>query len=305
MRILSILFFVFITGLSTGNAQTQQEMKNSAHQSYKDADTELNYVYAQIFKEYKADSTFLNALKASQRNWMVFRDSEVLMKYPEQGRLAYGSMHPMCESTLLMNLTRERINTLNTWLVGIEEGDGCSGSVKIAEANINFREYRTETMDLSETNFPEDFSYTTSHYFSNLESKDEFFIQIPKGNIQLTRSVIRIKNSKKDIIHLQTFNTVDLIYGYALKDIKSTTELVAHLQDRACNNIDNASIKQVGSKNDTFKSIAPEEFEDYNTYIVCKNKKLPLFQFSLNEENSTYFGYSESRKRAVVIGTCC
>ena len=37
----------------------------------------------------------------------------------------------MCEAIYLNELTKSRIETLKTWLEGIEEGDICSGSVKI------------------------------------------------------------------------------------------------------------------------------------------------------------------------------
>ena len=38
----------------------------------------------------------------------------------------------MCEASYLDELTKSRIKTLKVWLDGIEEGDVCSGSVKIA-----------------------------------------------------------------------------------------------------------------------------------------------------------------------------
>ena len=126
--LLSIVFFSF-----KGISQTQTEMNTDLQESYNSSDEELNAVYQAIISEYKNDTIFLKALRFSQRNWIKFRDSELKMKYPERKiRGYYGSVYPMCEASYLDELTKDRIKTLKVWLDGIEEGDVCSGSVKIA-----------------------------------------------------------------------------------------------------------------------------------------------------------------------------
>ena len=126
--LLSIVFFSF-----KGISQTQAEMNTELQESYNSADEELNAVYQAIIREYKNDTIFLKALRFSQRNWIKFRDSELKMKYPDRKiRGYYGSVYPMCEASFLDDLTKSRIKTLKVWLDGIEEGDVCSGSVKIA-----------------------------------------------------------------------------------------------------------------------------------------------------------------------------
>ena len=126
--LVSIVFFSF-----KGNSQTQAEMNTDLQESYNSSDEELNAVYQAIIREYKNDTIFLKALRFSQRNWIKFRDSELKMKYPERKiRGYYGSVYPMCEASYLDELTKDRIKTLKVWLDGIEEGDVCSGSVKIA-----------------------------------------------------------------------------------------------------------------------------------------------------------------------------
>ena len=126
--LLSIAFFSF-----KGISQTQTEMNTDLQESYNSTDEELNAVYQAIIREYKNDTIFLKALRFSQRNWIKFRDSELKMKYPERKiRGYYGSVYPMCEASYLDELTKDRIKTLKVWLDGIEEGDVCSGSVKIA-----------------------------------------------------------------------------------------------------------------------------------------------------------------------------
>jgi uncharacterized protein YecT (DUF1311 family) len=114
-------------------AQTQTEMNESAFNSYKKADKELNDVYKKILSEYKSDTIFIKNLKASQRIWISFRDAELNMKYPEREAGYYGSIQPTCVANYLEQLTKARIKTLKVWLVGIPEGDSCSGSVKTKE----------------------------------------------------------------------------------------------------------------------------------------------------------------------------
>ena len=52
-------------------------------------------------------------------------------KYPELPDSYYGRVQPMCWYMELVNLTEERTKKLKVWIDGIEEGDACSGSVKI------------------------------------------------------------------------------------------------------------------------------------------------------------------------------
>jgi len=87
-------------------------------------------IYKKILFEYKSDTAFIKNLKASQRIWITFRNAELKMKFPDRERGWYGSMHPMCVSGYLENLTRARIKTLTEWLQGSEEGEGCGGSIK-------------------------------------------------------------------------------------------------------------------------------------------------------------------------------
>ena len=63
---------------------------------------------------------------------MKFRDSELKMKYPNLGSAGlYASIHPLCVSNYLAELTQIRTERLKIWLKGNEEGDVCSGTVKI------------------------------------------------------------------------------------------------------------------------------------------------------------------------------
>ena len=115
-----------------GFGQTNIKIEENANQSYKNSDAELNEVYREILNEYSNDTIFIKALRISQRNWIKFRDSELKMKYPDRGSADwYGSIHTLCVSNYLAELTQIRTERLKIWLTGIEEGDVCSGTVKI------------------------------------------------------------------------------------------------------------------------------------------------------------------------------
>ncbi|MBS7564127.1 DUF1311 domain-containing protein [Mucilaginibacter sp. Bleaf8] len=111
------------------HAQTQTSMNATAATGYQQADKELNTVYQKILKQYAKQPVFIKKLKTAQRLWVQLRDAELAAKYPSPG--AYGSAEPMCKATYLESLTRERTKFLRVWLDGIEEGDVCSGSVKM------------------------------------------------------------------------------------------------------------------------------------------------------------------------------
>lgn len=125
-----ILSLVFCFFCFFGFSQTQAELNSMQYESYKKTDKKLNEVYQAILKAYKSDPEFIKNLRASQRIWITFRDSEVKVKYPDREAGYYGSIHPLCVSLYLEELTLDRISTLNLWLKGSEEGDACSGSIK-------------------------------------------------------------------------------------------------------------------------------------------------------------------------------
>lgn len=125
----SFLLFLF----SICFAQTQAEMNQGAGADWKQADKELNEVYQKILKEYKGQADFIKSLKASQLLWIKFRDAEMLVKYPKSNQAGYGSVFPACWASYKADLTRQRTKTLQVWLDGIEEGDTCSGSVKMKQ----------------------------------------------------------------------------------------------------------------------------------------------------------------------------
>jgi len=131
----NILTFIILTLGSICFSQTQAKMNQAVYAKFNKSDKQLNETYQTVLSEYKTDSTFIENLKKSQRIWVQFRDAEMKMKYPEYSDKTYGTVQPTCRAFYLNKLTDERIETLKTWGSGIEEGDVCSGSVKITENN--------------------------------------------------------------------------------------------------------------------------------------------------------------------------
>ena len=127
MKFLFSIILAFLVNCAV--AQTQAEMSNAAYASFQKADDDLNVVYKKILNKYKTDTAFITNLKSSQRIWISFRDAELKMKYPEREAGDYGSIHAVCRAAYLEELTLERTNKLKQWLVGVEEGDACSGSI--------------------------------------------------------------------------------------------------------------------------------------------------------------------------------
>lgn len=126
-----IFTIIFILTVSFAFCQTQADINREAYEDYHKADKELNEVYKTILMIYKSDSVFITNLKVSQRIWIKFRDAELNMMYPEREAGYYGSIQPFCTANYLAQLTRERTKKLKEWITGAEEGDMCSGTIRL------------------------------------------------------------------------------------------------------------------------------------------------------------------------------
>ena len=125
-----LLFFGLTLLTINSFAQTQLEMNEESYRSYKKVDDELGVVYKKILTKYAKNIEFINALKASERLWIQFRDAELKMMYPAADkRMAYGSMYPMCVNYYMAELTEKRVEQLKTWLKPVRDGESCTGSI--------------------------------------------------------------------------------------------------------------------------------------------------------------------------------
>jgi uncharacterized protein YecT (DUF1311 family) len=116
------------------NSQTSQQfnLNNDAKVEYEKVDKDLNNVYQELIQDYKNDTVFIKSMKEAQRQWVKFRDAQVKMKYPPYPN-AEGSVQLMCRYYYLKELTGIRVKELKQWIDGVEEGDVCSGSIKIKQ----------------------------------------------------------------------------------------------------------------------------------------------------------------------------
>jgi len=126
--LVGILWVMFINLFG----QTQVELNNLAKSEFDKTDNELNQVYQKLLQDYKSDSVFIKSMKEAQRQWIKFRDAQVKMKYP-QYKDADESVLPMCRNYYLKELTTNRIKEIRQWIDGVEEGDVCSGSIKLKQ----------------------------------------------------------------------------------------------------------------------------------------------------------------------------
>lgn len=125
-----ILLSVFSVLFVSLFGQTQAEMNTKAKTEYEKVDKDLNKVYQELIQDYKNDTVFIKSMKEAQRQWVKFRDAQVKMKYPPYPN-ANASVLPICRYYYLKELTSFRVNELKQWVDGVEEGDVCSGSIKI------------------------------------------------------------------------------------------------------------------------------------------------------------------------------
>jgi len=123
MKKIIILIVILALDLNVFS-QTQMELNNQAKIEYEKADNE------KIVQNYKSDTVFIKSMREAQRQWMKFRDAQVNMKYPPYPN-SHESVLPMCRYYYLEELTNVRIKDLKLWIEKVEEGDACSGSIKI------------------------------------------------------------------------------------------------------------------------------------------------------------------------------
>jgi uncharacterized protein YecT (DUF1311 family) len=112
-------------------SQTQYEMTLTAGEELTKIDKELNLVYKKIRYVYSDDKVFLDNFKKSQIAWIKFRDLHLKALYPaEDPTVEYGSNYRMCYMYAAVEITKLRIDQISKWLIGVEEGDVCYGSMK-------------------------------------------------------------------------------------------------------------------------------------------------------------------------------
>ncbi len=131
-RLFAVFVIAIVFSCAGSLAQTQTESNQDACAGLKQADALLNKNYNRVLSEYRKNALLLRKLKVAQRAWLVYRDAQIEALYPAtKKRAEYGSVYPMCRCSALAALTTQRADELKKWIDGAEEGDVCSGSIKI------------------------------------------------------------------------------------------------------------------------------------------------------------------------------
>ena len=135
---LAVVFvLLFGTAPQAAVAQTQAEMNEAACAKFKRADAELDRVYQQILGAKAKDADFVKAFQDAQTAWVAFRDAHLTSIFPDPNPRAYGSVYPLCRCGFLEQVTIQRANELRRlWIIGIDEGDVCTGSCTVKSARV-------------------------------------------------------------------------------------------------------------------------------------------------------------------------
>jgi uncharacterized protein YecT (DUF1311 family) len=130
--ILSIIFIFSITSIVQSQTRSfsgdsQTDMNVNAREAYSAWEKKMQKVLLAAIEKNKDDKVFVANLKKSQKNWEVWRDSEIETFYPvyEDSKDFYGSMQPLCCYSKLIDWTEERIKQLKVYSK-IEKYDLCA-----------------------------------------------------------------------------------------------------------------------------------------------------------------------------------
>ncbi len=115
--------------LDESNAITTQTALNTSNYPDK-MDSLLNFIYKSILHDYKQDTSFIRAFKASQKVWLKYRDAELKAIMPPRAvDEPLGSGESYCWWQYSVSITKRRIEELLMWYNGTaHEGSMCSHS---------------------------------------------------------------------------------------------------------------------------------------------------------------------------------
>ena len=96
------------------------------------ANNALNSTYIKLYREYETNAEFVYELERSQRVWVEYRMSLVLMTFPKQHpEEVYGETYEDCVCKVKTEATLERLAWLRRWEFPELYGDECSGSAGV------------------------------------------------------------------------------------------------------------------------------------------------------------------------------
>ncbi|WP_341238303.1 lysozyme inhibitor LprI family protein [uncultured Limnobacter sp.] len=125
-----LIFKMFLCGLLSFSSGVfaNNAIEENFCAELKGAKAEMQETLSKIQQKKVNDSALLTALSHSQKQWTKYVDAELVMQFPSQSFIEYGSVLPMCQCVTRLGLTQERIASLKQWIEPVEEGDVCVGS---------------------------------------------------------------------------------------------------------------------------------------------------------------------------------
>ena len=146
---------------------------------------------------------------------------------------------------------------------------------------------------------------TVEHFFSNKTNKDVFVITIPKGNFSNTTSKVLVLNKLGEILFERSFESFYLFNGYEVMNLKNAEELKAYFFIQVKELFGDTKFEKANEIKESYIStMKPEDFLDYESYLVCKKLNQWMFTLTLGEEDNTTYGFIES-KGVVELLSCC
>lgn len=145
--------------------------------------------------------------------------------------------------------------------------------------------------------------------FSDNDADDLFTVEIPAGNINDTKVVLKIFSKAGALLFEDSFETNGLISDDT-QDIKNDTEMEAYVLVRAKEILKKDSFEGIDdlkklAAEGSILSQSKEEFENYPVFVECQKEKRRLFYFLAGYEDLRYLGYSKKLGKAVVVISCC
>lgn len=142
--------------------------------------------------------------------------------------------------------------------------------------------------------------------FSNDSTEDTFTVLVGKGLISKTKTTLRVKNKSGKIVYEHVFSTTELINEYDLGAIKSDKDMVDYIIKKAGDVIGKGLVDLNHLNPEDYLSVATkEQFTNYELFLDMKAEGRRLLNYTLNQENHYYLGYSDKDKKVVTIIECC
>ena len=92
---------------------------------------EMDSIIEIIRYHYREDEEFLLKLENAQSEWRASVWADIDMRFPKSDKREYGSIYRTCIQLLLDDAINLRLQYLNLWIEGVEEGSVCAGSILV------------------------------------------------------------------------------------------------------------------------------------------------------------------------------